>query len=104
MVAVMFVIVGQWRTTTCNSPDARRQLINCLPRSEGGWPQQTQDIADQFYAKGLFPCVCGIIDGTMVNIDAPAEVRASMSLFCVVVLRKRPSIDVATTPHNHLWT
>lgn len=36
MVAVMFIMVGQWRTTTCNSSGARRQQINCLPHYQGG--------------------------------------------------------------------
>lgn len=35
------------------------------------WPQNRAAIAEHFYLKGGFPNVCGCVDGTIINIDAP---------------------------------
>lgn len=83
-------INGVSKSTVCR---AVKEVVACLfdiaPQTIC-CPQQTQEIADQFYAKGRFPNWCGIAN--MVNIDGP--------LLCVVGLKRLPSIDMLTTP----WT
>lgn len=66
---------GVSKSTVCR---ILKEVVECLfdlaPQTVC-WPQQTQEIADHFYAKGRFPNVCDIVDGTMINMDAPADVR-----------------------------
>jgi nuclease HARBI1 len=56
------------------------------------WPEKCDEIAIQFLKKGGFPLVCGCVDGTLINIDAPHENEASFvdrhgnhSLNCMMV-------------------
>lgn len=37
------------------------------------WPENVADIGPNFYIKGGFPNVCGCVDGTIINIDAPSS-------------------------------
>ena len=37
------------------------------------WPENSVKNASEFLDIGGFPSVCGLIDGTMINIDAPSE-------------------------------
>jgi hypothetical protein len=41
------------------------------------WPENCQDIAVQFLKNGGFPLVCGCVDGTLINIDAPHQNEAA---------------------------
>lgn len=35
------------------------------------WPENTFDVVQQFHAIAGFPQVCGVVDGILINIDAP---------------------------------
>lgn len=47
-----------------------RAIINRLLRRIVCWPNNPA-VAQDFFRKGGFPSVCGCVDGTLINIDAP---------------------------------
>lgn len=47
-------------------------IINVMFQNTVCWPQEAHGIATQFLLKGGFPSVCGCVDGTLINIDAPS--------------------------------
>jgi hypothetical protein len=56
------------------------------------WPKKVDQLALEFIKKGGFPSVCGLIDGTLVNIDRPSvdedkyvDRHGNHSLNCMMV-------------------
>ena len=37
------------------------------------WPERPHTLADDFFLLGGMPCVCGVVDGTLVPITAPSN-------------------------------
>lgn len=48
-------------------------IVNTMFQNTVCWPNNIYNLPEVFLRKGGFPSVCGCIDGTIINIDAPHE-------------------------------
>ena len=68
------IMHGVRKSTVCRSiKKVVNIIIDTMFQEEVSWPDNTQDIAMEFLRKGGFPCVCGCVDGTLINIDSPSN-------------------------------
>ncbi|XP_063915611.1 putative nuclease HARBI1 [Zophobas morio] len=68
------IMHGVRKSTVCRSiKKVVNIIIDTMFEEEVIWPENTQDIAMEFLRKGGFPCVCGCVDGTLINIDSPSN-------------------------------
>ncbi|XP_063913298.1 putative nuclease HARBI1 [Zophobas morio] len=68
------IMHGVRKSTVCRSiKKVVNIIIDTMFQEEVRWPENTQDIAMEFLRKGGFPCVCGCVDGTLINIDSPSN-------------------------------
>lgn len=50
-----------------------KALLNTLFQKFVRWPNHTADIDGRFYFLAEFPHIAGVVDGTLIQIDAPSE-------------------------------
>lgn len=60
------------KATVCRCVKAVVQCVNThMLNVEIAWPEDIGSVVAKFYEVANFPQVCGVIDGMLVNIDAP---------------------------------
>lgn len=63
---------GISKSTVCRTlNNVINVIINVMFHNTVCWPPEPHGIATEFLLKGGFPTVCGCVDGTLINIDAP---------------------------------
>ncbi|XP_054278994.1 putative nuclease HARBI1 [Macrosteles quadrilineatus] len=64
---------GVSKSSVCRTiKQVTKAIVRRMFQNTVCWPEDTNDIAVKFFRKGGFPSVCGCVDGTMINIDAPS--------------------------------